>query len=332
MTLADLAVLLGAELEAESAGVEISGVTLDSAQVRPGDLFTALPGANTHGIRFASAAVDAGAVAILTDPIGIAYGSSTGRPVLVVPDPRAVLGRVCAAVYGDPSRRLSVLGVTGTNGKTTTSYLLEAALDAAGEQAGLIGTIETRMHTRAGLVTVPAQRTTPEAPDLQATLAVMAENGISAVAMEVSSHALALDRVAGTAFEVAAFTNFSQDHLDFHGDLEAYFQAKALLFDGRATHEVVMVDDEWGTRLVGPNTITVSTTGNSDASWHSSGVAAAGGRTSFTAHGPRGRRVPVILSLPGDFNVANALLALAILDCTEVDLDGAATGLASARV
>lgn len=332
MRLADLATLLGVPLGTESAGVEISGVTLNSAQVRPGDLFTALPGARTHGVRFAGAAADAGAVAILTDPIGAAAAATTGRPVLVTADPRAELGRVSAAVYGDPSRRLSVLGVTGTNGKTTTSYLLESALSAAGEPAGLIGTIETRMHTPDGLMAVPALRTTPEAPDLQATLALMVENGITAVAMEVSSHALALDRVAGTAFAVAAFTNFSQDHLDFHGDLEAYFQAKALLFDGRAGREVVMVDEAWGRRLVRPDTVTVSAAGDLAASWHSSDVATAGGQTSFVAHGPDDRRLPVTLSLPGDFNVANALLALAILDCTDVDLERAVTGLATARV
>jgi len=239
---------------------------------------------------------------------------------------------VSAVVYGDPSRRLSVLGVTGTNGKTTTSYLLEAALGAAGRMAGLIGTIETRMHTFDGLIAVPAHRTTPEAPDLQATLAVMAEHGVGAVAMEVSSHALALDRVAGTAFEVAAFTNFSQDHLDFHGDLEAYFQAKALLFDGRAKHEVVMIDDSWGARLVGPDTVTVSAAGNTDARWHSSAVTVSGSRTSFVAQGPASRRVPVSLSLPGTFNVANAMVALAVLDCIGIDLDLAARGLATAQV
>lgn len=314
-------------------------MTLSSSDVQPGDLFTAIAGAKTHGVRFAASAIRAGAVAILIDPAGAAMlddpavdTPARGYPVLVVEDPRAVLGQVSAAVYGDPSRRLSVLGVTGTNGKTTTTYLLEAALAAAGQRAGMIGTIETRMRTAGGLITVPAQRTTPEAPDLQAILAVMAENGVGSVAMEVSSHALALDRVAGTRFEVAAFTNFSQDHLDFHGDLEAYFQAKALLFDGRAAHEVVMVDQEWGRRLVGPDTVTVSATGDTSAHWHSSAVTSAGGRTSFVAHGPGGRAVPVRLGLPGDFNVANALLALAILDCAGQDVQRAARGLARARV
>ncbi len=331
--LADLAALVGATVEPDAARTDISGVTLMSGEVQPGDLFTALPGAHTHGARFAAAAVDAGAAAILTDPPGAASLTPSGTiPVLVVPDPRGVLGQVSAVVYGDPSRRLSVLGVTGTNGKTTTSYLLEAALGAAGRMAGLIGTIETRMHTVDGLLTVPAQRTTPEAPDLQATLAVMAERGVDAVAMEVSSHALALDRVAGTVFEVAAFTNFSQDHLDFHGDLEAYFQAKSLLFDGRAKHEVVMVDDSWGRRLVGPDTITVSASSDVEAGWHTSAPAMTQSRTSFVAHGPDGRSVPVGLSLPGRFNVANAILALAILDCLGVDLERAAEGLATARV
>ena len=331
--LAELAALLGLPPQAQSATVEVSGVTLSSADVRPGDLFAALPGSNTHGIGFAAAAIDAGAVAILTDPTGAAaMATVAGPPVVIVADPRAALGRLSARVYGDPSHRLSVLGVTGTNGKTTTSYLLEAALAAAGQRPGLIGTIETRMQTAAGLVAVPARRTTPEAPDLQATLALMAENGVGSVAMEVSSHALALDRVAGTAFDVAGFTNFSQDHLDFHGDLEAYFAAKALLFDGRAAHEVVLVDDEWGRRLAGPDTVTVSVTGQTDARWYASDVLAAQGRTSFVAHGPAGRRLTVSLGLPGNFNVGNALLALAMLDCSGIDVELAAQGLSTARV
>jgi len=333
VSLNDLAALAGAPMRPLLGRVEVTGVTLRSSDVRPGDLFAALPGANTHGIRFAAAAVDAGAVAILTDAAGASATTDLASlPVLVVADPRAVLGRVCAAVYGDPSRRLSVLGVTGTNGKTTTSYLLEAALRAAGQLPGLIGTIETRMQIADGLVAVPAQRTTPEAPDLQATLALMVENGIRSVAMEVSSHALALDRVAGTTFEVAGFTNFSQDHLDFHGDLESYFAAKALLFDGRAAHEVVVVDDDWGARLVGPDTVTVSGTGSVPAHWHSSEVSTHAGQTTFVAHGPAGVSWPVRLGLPGRFNVANALLALAMLDGAGVDVERAARGLETARV
>jgi UDP-N-acetylmuramoyl-L-alanyl-D-glutamate--2,6-diaminopimelate ligase len=318
----------------QAGEVLVNGVTLRSSDVAPGDLFTALPGANTHGIRFAAGAVHAGAVAVLTDADGAAGlpAEGTAVPVLVVADPRAVLGEVSAAVYGDPSTHLSVLGVTGTNGKTTTSYLLEAALAAAGHQAGLIGTIETRMRTPAGVVAIPAQRTTPEAPDLQAMLALMVENGVRYVAMEVSSHALALDRVGGTAFEVAGFTNFSQDHLDFHGDLEAYFAAKARLFDGRAAHEVVTVDDEWGRRLVGRDTVTVSATGQGRAHWRASEVRTHRGQTSFLALGPAGLALPVSLSLLGDFNVANALLALAMLDCAGVDVQRAVPGLAAARV
>lgn len=331
--LAELAALLGSALEPASESIEVTGATLRSSDVRPGDLFAALPGARAHGIEFASEALAAGAVAILTDSAGADRMSEEGSAgLLVVPDPRSVLGPVCAAVYGDPSQQLSVLGVTGTNGKTTTSYLLEAALLAAGGRPGLIGTIETRMQTDSGLQSVPALRTTPEAPDLQATLALMLENGIGSVAMEVSSHALALDRVAGTAFDVAGFTNLSQDHLDFHGDLDAYFMAKAMLFDGRAAHEVVVVDDEWGQRLVGPETVTVSASGCSSTSWYASDVSSRGGQTSFLAHGPAGIRLAVSLGLPGDFNVANALLALAMLDCAGIDTARAVAGLGTARV
>ncbi len=334
IALAELAALVGAHLEPELGPIAVSGITLRSSDVRPGDLFAALPGANAHGISFAAAALNAGAVAILTDPAGAGSGSAVGvgLPLLVVADPRAALGQVSAAVYGHPSRQMSVLGLTGTNGKTTTSYLLEAALRAAGQRPGLIGTIETRMHTSDGLVAVPAQRTTPEAPDLQATLALMVENGVDSVAMEVSSHALALDRVAGTVFEVAGFTNFSQDHLDFHGDLETYFAAKALLFDGRAKHEVVLVDDEWGRRLVRPNTVTASVAGARPASWYASNIRTRGGSTSFIAHAPAGRELAVRLGLPGEFNVANALLAMAMLDCAGYDPEQGARGLEAARV
>ncbi|MDQ3477283.1 MAG: UDP-N-acetylmuramoyl-L-alanyl-D-glutamate--2,6-diaminopimelate ligase [Actinomycetota bacterium] len=335
VALSRLVALLGAQLEPGHQLVEVSGVTLRSSEVRPGDLFAALPGANTHGIAFAAAAGDAGAVAILTDPAGAAYGSTVDASLpclVVVADPRAVLGQLSAAIYGDPSRRLAVLGLTGTNGKTTTSYLLEAALRAAGQRPGLIGTIETRMDTADGPVAVPAQRTTPEAPDLQATLALMVENGVDSVAMEVSSHALALDRVAGTGFEVAGFTNFSQDHLDFHGDLEAYFAAKALLFDGRAKYEVVLTDDEWGRRLLRPNTVTVSAGEQRRADWYGSDVLTHGGATAFVAHGPGERELQVRLGLPGDFNVANALVALAMLDCAGYDVEQGVRGLEAARV
>ena len=186
-------------------------------------------------------------------------------PVLVVDDARAVLGAVSCAVYGNPSSRLSVIGVTGTSGKTTTGYLLEAALAAGGHRTGLVGTVQTRIAGQASRSLL----TTPEAPDLQALFALMVEQGVDAVAMEVSSHALSLGRVAGTTFAVGAFTNLSQDHLDFHPDMESYFQAKALLFDGRAAAGVIDIDDEYGRRLAAmhPDAVTVSSAGDAEAEW-----------------------------------------------------------------
>ncbi|RIJ76409.1 UDP-N-acetylmuramoyl-L-alanyl-D-glutamate--2,6-diaminopimelate ligase [Nakamurella silvestris] len=315
----------------------ITGVSHDSHRVRPGDLFAALPGATTHGAAWAADAVAAGAVAVLTDQagadrIGTATGAVSGVPTIVVPDPREVLGRVSAAIYGHPAEKLAVFGVTGTSGKTTTSYLIEAALAANGLTTGMIGTVETRI---AGQV-LPSDFTTPEAPDLQALLAVMVERGVAAVAMEVSSHALALGRVAATGFAVGAFTNLSQDHLDFHPDMEHYFRAKALLFDGRARAGVIDVDDPFGARLAAenPTAATVSTDpARQDTTW---GLIEVGrgslGSQLITARGPDGLRLTFELALPGSFNVANALLALASVHAGGLDVRAGAAALSSVVV
>ena len=299
----------------------ISGITLRAADVRPGDLFAALPGSRVHGADFADTALAAGAAAVLTDPDGATRPALAGVPVLVHERPRELLGRVAALIYGDPTARLSVLGVTGTSGKTTVAHLLETGLIAAGATSGLLGTVGTRIDgpDPARRRRLPSAFTTPEAPDLQAIFAVMVEAGVSHVAMEVSSHALALGRVAGTRFAVAAFTNLSQDHLDFHGDMENYFQAKTALFDGRAERAVICVDDSWGQRLAAehPDAVTVSSTGA--ASWRAADLRCdADGTQRFTAVGPDGTPVPVRLALPGAFNVANALVALACLDAVGV--------------
>lgn len=328
--LVDLAVLAGADLSGPAADVAVRGVSSSSAQVRAGDLFAALPGAHVHGIQHAPAAVRAGAAAVLTDPSGAAQAGALGLvevPMLVARDPRAVLGKISAEVYGNPSRSLQVLGVTGTSGKTTTTFLVRAGLAAAGVPAGLVGTVGIFL----GEQTVKTPFTTPEAPQLQALLAVMAERGIETVAMEVSSHALRLGRADGIEFAVAAFTNLSQDHLDFHSDMEDYFQAKSLLFDGRARREVVMVDDDWGRRLARPGAVTVSAVG-APADWRATDiVVAADGSTSFTAHGP-GLRFAAGCRIPGAYNVANTLLACAILAEAGIDVAGVAGSLATAQV
>jgi UDP-N-acetylmuramoyl-L-alanyl-D-glutamate--2,6-diaminopimelate ligase len=245
-------------------------------------------------------------------------------------------------VYGEPSRRLSVLGITGTNGKTTTAYLVEAGLTAAGRGTGLIGTVQTRTRIqdadgRETVTEVPSVRTTPEAPALHALLASMAGSGVSAVVMEVSSHALVLGRVGGIRFAAAGFTNLGRDHLDFHRDLEEYFAAKALLFDGRARIEVVDVDDPAGRRLTErpgrPRPVTVSSTDGAVADWTAADVVPApSGGSTFTLHGPGGRTWPARVRLPGRFNVANAVLAVALLDAVGVPVETALAGLAETVV
>ncbi|MPQ97719.1 UDP-N-acetylmuramoyl-L-alanyl-D-glutamate--2,6-diaminopimelate ligase [Modestobacter sp. I12A-02628] len=334
--LTDLADLVGEPVSGDPATV-VSGVTLASTEVRPGDLYAALPGARTHGARFAADAAAAGAAAVLTDPAGRADAEATGLPVCVVDDPRTTLGPVAARLHGEPSHRVPVIGITGTNGKTTTSYLVEAGLAAAGWDSGLIGTVQTRTRGRdatgAPVVSaLPSVRTTPEAPALHGLLAGMVGSGVRAVVMEVSSHALVQGRVGGVRFAAAGFTNLSRDHLEFHGDLESYFRAKALLFDGRAAVEVVDVDDPHGRRLVRGDTVTVSTTGT-DADWWAGDVqrAPAGG-SAFTLHGPGGRSWPARLRLPGGFNVANAVLAVALLDAVGVPVEAALEGIAATVV
>jgi UDP-N-acetylmuramoyl-L-alanyl-D-glutamate--2,6-diaminopimelate ligase len=337
--LAELADLVGPAVgDPGGAGPEVRGVTLASGEVRPGDLYAALPGSRTHGVRYAADAAAAGAVAVLTDPAGRGDALATGLPVCVVADPRAVLGAVADRVFGEPSRRLTVIGITGTNGKTTTSYLVEAGLAAAGLGTGLIGTVQTRTRGRDGSVTaLPSVRTTPEAPALQALLAAMADDGVTAVVMEVSSHALVQGRVGGVRFAAAGFTNLGRDHLDFHGDLEEYFRAKALLFDGRAAVEVVDVDDPYGRRLLDrpgrPRPVTVSSVEGTSADWCATGIAPApDGGSTFTLRGPGGRSWPARLRLPGRFNVANAVLAVALLDSVGVAVETALAGIAETVV
>jgi UDP-N-acetylmuramoyl-L-alanyl-D-glutamate--2,6-diaminopimelate ligase len=306
--------------------VAVTGATHASAAVRPGDLYAALPGARRHGAEFVPAAAAAGAVAVLTDPAGAPAAASAGLPALVVDDPRAALGPVAAAVYGDPTARLTVLGLTGTAGKTSTAYLIDAGLRAAGRTTALIGTVETRL----GDLVLDSARTTPEATDLHAMLAFALERGVTSVVMEVSSHALAMGRVGGVRFDVAGWTNFGLDHLDFHADADDYFAAKARLFDGRARVEVLNLDDPALRPLLRPATVTYSAAGDPAATWRAVDVAgAADGAQRFTAVGPGAPAVRAGVALPGRHNVANALLALAVLVAAGVDAEVAAEGIAA---
>jgi UDP-N-acetylmuramoyl-L-alanyl-D-glutamate--2,6-diaminopimelate ligase len=246
---------------------------------------------------------------VLTDPSG-AQQVAVAVPVLVVDDPRLPLGAVSALIYGDPAARMRSFGVTGTNGKTTVTYMLAAALEALGMPAGLIGTTGTWMQGRR----LPTVRTTPEAPDVHALLSIMAAAGMTAVAMEVSSHALTLSRVDGITFDVAGFTNLTPDHLDFHETMEHYFEAKAELFTaGRSRLAVVNIDDEWGRRLAGRVDIPTTTYGFADdADWTVRDLRSGAAGSRFSASGPE-TTVDVAVRAPGAFNAANALAALVML-------------------
>ncbi|MDF2966779.1 MAG: UDP-N-acetylmuramoylalanyl-D-glutamate--2,6-diaminopimelate ligase [Nocardioidaceae bacterium] len=325
-----------AALSPQDGAVEVTGMTLDSRAVRPGDLYAALPGGRTHGARFCPAAVQAGAAAVLTDAAGRDLIGEGARalahdvPVVVAEQPRRLLGLLAAAVYGCPAESMLVVGVTGTQGKTTVTYLLEAALRGAGRVPGVMGTTGTRVAGQP----VASRLTTPEAPDLHALLAVMRERSVDACAMEVSSHALVQGRVDGVVFDVAVFLNLGRDHLDFHRDVEDYFAAKARLFTPeRARRAVVDVGDGWGRRLAETTTLPVTTCTvmpDADADWTVADVTSGQRGSEFTVRGPAGRTVRLRLPLPGVFNVRNALAALVALAEAGVDLEPAARGLEAA--
>jgi UDP-N-acetylmuramoyl-L-alanyl-D-glutamate--2,6-diaminopimelate ligase len=345
--LSDLGSLLGVRSPEGSASADsgselgfISGITLDSRDVRPGDLYVALAGASAHGAAYCADAVAAGAVAVLTDPDGrsrcaAAAGlGQSGVPVFVLGEPRARLGEISAWVYGNASSAMTLIGVTGTSGKTTTTYLLESGMRVAGHTTGLIGGVETRVG---GVPLGGSALTTPEAPDLQATFAVMRERGVTGCAMEVSSHALALGRVAGSSFDVAVFTNLSQDHLDFHPSIEDYFRAKASLFTprggaGRTPVGVVNTDDKYGRRLAGSAPVPVTTfsaAGREDADWRALDVRSGADGSAFRIVGPGGVEADASIVLAGMFNVANALGAVVALVEAGVRLEDAVAGVGS---
>ncbi|WP_369053653.1 UDP-N-acetylmuramoyl-L-alanyl-D-glutamate--2,6-diaminopimelate ligase [Kineococcus terrestris] len=345
-TVGDVSRLLGAlprpagPAAAPEPGGTVTGVTLDSRRTAPGDLYAALPGARAHGARFAAQAAAAGARLALTDPAGAADVAAAGLPAWVVDDPRAVLGEVAALVHGRPGDLLTTVGITGTNGKTTTAYLVEALLRSAGWTTGLLGTVETRVAGER----VASVRTTPEAPDLHALLRRMVDAGVRGCALEVSSHALALHRVDGLVVDVAVFTNLSQDHLDFHGTVEDYFLAKASLFTpARARAAVVAVDAPggWGARVAelasaaGLPVTTVATGegsagGGGSADWTVADVVAERTGSSFALRHRDGTRLRLRVGLPGRFNVANAALAAVAALAAGLDAQQVERGLPAA--
>lgn len=334
--LSDLAATF--HLGTSSSDPVVTGAAVASGEVEPGDLFAALPGERTHGASFAAQAVAAGAVAVLTDAAGRALVRDAGLdvPVLVTRRPRALLGEVCGWLYDHPARALTLVGVTGTNGKTTTCYLVDAALRSAHPSTGVVGTVELRVGDDA----VESPRTTVEAPVLHGLLALMVERGVTACSMEVSSHALALHRVAGLTADVAGFTNLQHDHLDFHGDMDGYLRDKARLFSPeRARRGVVCVDDPWGARLAAEAAIPVDTVatradsvGAETADWRVSDpdIGLDGVGSTFTLTGPDGERVAATSPLPGLVNVSNAALAIVLAHRAGVPLQQAVDAVAAA--
>lgn len=307
-------------------GVTVTGLSLSTSRIEPGDLYAALPGARAHGADFTDRALEAGAVAVLTDPAGLDRVPD-GTPVLAVPEPRRVLGRLAAHLHGEPARSLRTIGVTGTQGKTTTTRVLEQGLTAAGVSAAVIGTVGTRIAGE----DVPTQLTTPEAPDLHGLFAVMRERGVDTCAMEVSSHALVSGRVDGVVFDVATFLNLGRDHLDFHADLDDYFAAKASLFTPeRARTGLTNLDDEHGRRLLEVATIPMATYALHDpgADWRAVDVALSASGATFTVLGPGGVEVAAGVGIPGEFNVSNALAAIASAAIAGLDPRAVADGIA----
>ncbi|TDL37465.1 UDP-N-acetylmuramoyl-L-alanyl-D-glutamate--2,6-diaminopimelate ligase [Kocuria rosea] len=313
--LADLVHDIGGTIAAGDVLVDpvVRRVVEDHREASPGDLFVALQGGRGHGVQHAAAAIKAGAVAVLTDRRGVQLlGRSLEVPVVVVDDPRAVLGPVAARLQGHPAGDLTMLGITGTNGKTTTAYLLEAALVSLGRRPGLLSSPETVVGDRRRHSAV----TTPAAPRLQELLAQMRDAGNDACVMEVSSHALDQHRVDGIHYSVVAFTNLTHEHLDYHGDMASYFAAKARLFGPEFTSRaVVVVDDDAGRRLrdlAGRRGVPVVSLANDpgvDAQWH---IAGERGEDAFLLQGPAGS-LALRTPLPGEHNRTDTAVAALML-------------------
>jgi UDP-N-acetylmuramoyl-L-alanyl-D-glutamate--2,6-diaminopimelate ligase len=312
-------------LSAEQADVSVTGVSQSSRSVAPGDVYVALPGARTHGARFGAAAVAGGAVAFVTDAEGEALLSALGLPVLVVASPRVVLGSLAALVHGEPAKALTLIGVTGTQGKTTVTQLVNAGVQATGRRTAVIGTMGTWIDGRP----VKSALTTPEAPELHALFAVMRELGVEVCAMEVSSHAIVMGRVDGVVFDLAVFTNFGRDHLDFHLTVEEYFAAKAELFTpARARRALVNLDDAEVARLAEhPQIPTRTFAVDAAADWRCHDVTATAGGSTFALDGPGGRHLRGSIGLAGAFNVVNAVTAITTIAEVGLDAEAAAEGI-----
>lgn len=312
--LSDTASLIGAVPLAQD--LLFTGVTHSDKDVEAGDLFLAIAGAKAHGANFIRSARAQGAVAVITDAQGAEIDSSL--PTLVVKDVRAAGALVAASLYQYPTRDIASIGITGTNGKTTVSTLLYQIFQAVGRESGLIGTVETRI----GAERLSSVRTTPEAPELQALAATMRERHVRNLVMEVSSHALSMGRMKGSHFAIAAFTNLSQDHLDFHKDMDSYFQAKAELFTPEyADSAFINIDTSYGATLAERTSLALTTISraNPKAHWHFTNLTPTQQGAEFSIRGTGGILIESQMSLHGGYNADNLLLAIALAYESGVD-------------
>ena len=314
-TVESVALIANATLSGDSTTV-ITGLAQSSNSVEQGDLFIALPGEKVHGVEFVKDAIARGAVAVLTDPEGAL--KVQGVPVIISANPRRAAGVISAWFYSEPMRDLYSVGVTGTNGKTTVTTLLHQIMSAAGRDSGLIGTVETRI----GSEILTSKRTTPESSDLQALSAVMRERHMRNLVMEVSSHAITLERIRGSHFAVVAFTNLSQDHLDFHKTMEDYFAAKAKLFTFEfADLAVINIDDAYGIKLAAQTELPVMSVSRYDqsATWHFVSITQDYIGAHVAIRGSGGILIEGKVQLHGGYNYDNLLMAVAI--ATESGID-----------
>ncbi|MFC0580828.1 UDP-N-acetylmuramoyl-L-alanyl-D-glutamate--2,6-diaminopimelate ligase [Micrococcoides hystricis] len=315
--LVDVAAAVGlepADVHPSGMNTQVTGVSLNTKTVLPDDLYLALPGAKQHGAAYGSQAIAAGAAAILTDPAGADLLRGVEVPVLSVQRPRQYVGAVAELIYRDESvRDIKLFGVTGTNGKTTTSYFIDAVLTQLGLTSALVGTIETRL----GAETIPSSLTTPEATQLHALFAKLAQTGGQSGVMEVSSHAISYQRISGLHFAVAGFTNLTQDHLDLHGSMADYFDTKAELFSSQRCDTAVILTDGgeqgYGHKMaaaVSAKLVRLCTDGTDpEADWSVTEVTPDGLGHAFTLQHKDGTRIQTSTGLPGEFNIANAALA-----------------------
>ncbi len=310
---------------------EVTGIAFDSRRVKPGTVFAALKGANCDGYDFIGDAVERGAVAVLSETNGISNKEVTS---IRVADCRLAVAAAAARYHNNPSERMKMIGITGTNGKTTVAYMVREILAKTGMAPGLIGTVGYELGDRV----IPAGRTTPEAPELYELLSLMEDAGRKSVVMEVSSHALAQKRVWGIGYDVAVFTNLTRDHLDYHGDMESYFEVKKMLFDnlgssGKRTTAIVNLDDSWGRKIAEPGNFEVEILGyglEAGLVVTARNIRSSVAGNTFEAVTPWGRQ-EVTIQLLGVYNVLNSLAAIATSCVLGADLKTCAESLAAMK-